>query len=217
MAETVALRKPEQEDYTQVKSYRPMALLNTLASFLTERQTTIKLREATSGILNVETGIPQGSPLSPILYLFFNADLIEKCYNPSNNTGTQVQQNNRQGTPNLAGRLRSEANNKLNWNGHIEHIETKMTKSLGALSSLAGSTWGTGYKGLRQVYQATILPQIIYAASIWYAPLNLEDNHREKAVGKLEAIQKKVARIITEAFKTVSGAALDIEAFLLPI
>ncbi|EED19006.1 hypothetical protein TSTA_023410 [Talaromyces stipitatus ATCC 10500] len=48
--------------------------------------------------------------------------------------------------------------NKLNWNGHIEHIETKMTKSLGALSSLAGSTWGTGYKGLRQVYQAIILP-----------------------------------------------------------
>lgn len=107
--------------------------------------------------------------------------------------------------------------NKLNWNGHIEHIETKLTKSLGALSSLAGSTWGTGYKGLRQVYQATIIPQITYAASIWYAPLDSEDSHREKAVGKLEAIQKKAARIITGAFKTISGAALDIEAFLLPI
>jgi hypothetical protein len=47
--------------------------------------------------------------------------------------------------------------------------------------------------------------------------LNSEDNHWEKAVGKLEAIQKKAARIITGVFKTVSGAALDIKAFLLLI
>lgn len=34
MAETVALRKPGKEDYTQVKSYRPVALLNTLGKIL---------------------------------------------------------------------------------------------------------------------------------------------------------------------------------------
>lgn len=54
--------------------------------------------------------------------------------------------------------------NKLNWESYIEHVEAKTTKSIGALSSLAGSTWGTSYKGLRQVYQAIILPQMTYAA-----------------------------------------------------
>lgn len=34
MAETVALRKPGKEDYTQVKSYRSVALLNTLGKIL---------------------------------------------------------------------------------------------------------------------------------------------------------------------------------------
>ena len=33
-AETVALRKPGKEDYTQAKSYRPVALLNTLGKVL---------------------------------------------------------------------------------------------------------------------------------------------------------------------------------------
>jgi hypothetical protein len=30
-------------------------------------------------LVPIETGIPQGSPLSLILYLFYNADLIEAC------------------------------------------------------------------------------------------------------------------------------------------
>lgn len=40
---------------------------------------TLKLQEYTAPSAPIQTGIPQGSPLSPILYLFYNADLIEAC------------------------------------------------------------------------------------------------------------------------------------------
>jgi hypothetical protein len=48
-------------------------------SFLKDRVTSIKLNESTSAPMDTNTGIPQGSPMSPILYLFYNADLLESC------------------------------------------------------------------------------------------------------------------------------------------
>ncbi len=55
----------------------PEMLVRWVGSFLTDRTTTIKLFEGESEQLRVETGIPQGSPASPILFLFFIADLLE--------------------------------------------------------------------------------------------------------------------------------------------
>ena len=57
-----------------------------MASFLKDRQTTIRLPEGTSELIDVETGIPQGLLLSPILYLFFNANLIEACHSEEHST-----------------------------------------------------------------------------------------------------------------------------------
>lgn len=50
-----------------------------VASFLSDRSTTLKLPEYTAPPTPIKTGIPQGSRVSPILYLFYNADLIEQC------------------------------------------------------------------------------------------------------------------------------------------
>ena len=52
-------------------------IVNWTSSFLTGRTTVIKTSEGVTERININIGIPQGSPLSPILYLFYNADLIE--------------------------------------------------------------------------------------------------------------------------------------------
>lgn len=56
-------------------------MLQWISSFLQDRTTILKLVDFTSSQLSVNVGIPQGSPLSPILYLFYNSDLIDTCTN----------------------------------------------------------------------------------------------------------------------------------------
>ena len=54
-------------------------LVRWVNSFLNDQSTTLKLQEYTAPSAPIQTGIPQGSPLSPILYLFYNTDLIKAC------------------------------------------------------------------------------------------------------------------------------------------
>ncbi|KAH7548754.1 hypothetical protein BM1_10920 [Bipolaris maydis] len=52
------------------------------------RHTKIVVDGFTSQEYAINTGIPQGSPLSPILYLFYNADFIDECNREANTTST---------------------------------------------------------------------------------------------------------------------------------
>jgi hypothetical protein len=54
----------------------PREIVDSILSFLGHRFTTLKMPEYTRPRAQIRTGIAQGSPISPILYLFYNSDII---------------------------------------------------------------------------------------------------------------------------------------------
>lgn len=57
----------------------PQKLLRWVEAFCSNRTATIQINGESSEVRELpQAGLPQGSPLSPILYLFFNADLVQR-------------------------------------------------------------------------------------------------------------------------------------------
>lgn len=50
--------------------------LNILSNFLTSRATTLTFNSYTSPAFTLDHGLPQGSPLAPLLYLIYNSSLL---------------------------------------------------------------------------------------------------------------------------------------------
>ena len=60
----------------------PGWLVRWVQAFVTDRTTTLVVQGQESESFPVETGVPQGSTLSPILFLFYNAELLDTCNQP---------------------------------------------------------------------------------------------------------------------------------------
>ena len=55
----------------------PIEIARWILSFLSGRTTRMRFNGITTNLIPTLTGIPQGSPLSPILYILYNSDLLE--------------------------------------------------------------------------------------------------------------------------------------------
>jgi hypothetical protein len=59
----------------KLKSSLPNTYFNIIQSYLSERYFRIKFKESYSELCHIESGVPQGSVLGPILYVLYTADL----------------------------------------------------------------------------------------------------------------------------------------------
>jgi Reverse transcriptase (RNA-dependent DNA polymerase)/Endonuclease-reverse transcriptase len=57
----------------------PDSIVGWVKSFMSDRRTTLVFDGQESAPLDIAAGIPQGSPISPILFLFYNSELLEIC------------------------------------------------------------------------------------------------------------------------------------------
>ena len=55
----------------------PEFIVKWTESFLQNRHTRLRFNGVESERIATDAGVPQGSPISPILYLFYNADLLD--------------------------------------------------------------------------------------------------------------------------------------------
>ncbi|KAJ5598905.1 reverse transcriptase [Penicillium lagena] len=211
------------------------------SAFLTGRSTRIRMPEGISDRIQTPTGIPQGSPLSPILYLLYNADLIQDCssrYITTNGwvddtsfmaIGRPEAQNiarlqERESTASTEGSRRRRRQRylgfwldaELTFEHHCEKALIKGCTSLHALRSLAGSTWGASLSAMRRIYQAVIVPQILFGVAAWYTPLMGKGAARIVSK-RFASLQKRAVCLIGGAFKTSSAEALNVEMYLPPI
>lgn len=56
----------------------PKIIIDWVRSFSSDRTTTLRFDNKETATRNITAGIPQGSPISPILFLFYNGPLLEK-------------------------------------------------------------------------------------------------------------------------------------------
>ncbi len=72
---------------------------------------------------------------------------------------------------------------------------------------------------MRRTYISTVLPQFLYCVSVWYVSSGRHGfkGKEDRILALIRRIQARAEKIISEAFQTSAGAALNIEIFLLPI
>ncbi|KAJ6021670.1 reverse transcriptase [Penicillium herquei] len=207
-----------------------------IQSFLSNhRSTRIRLPEGILDKIPTPIGIPQGSPILPILYLFYNADLIQikgvtaqgwvddvyfAVESPIAATNIRKLQKAYDLANQWAHRyayLGFWLNRKLTFKDHQTKALIKANTTLQALRSLAGSTWGASVSTMRRIYLAVILPQMLYSVVAWYSPLTTGIRQANITSHPFTAIQKRAVCLIAGAFKTSAAAALNVELHLPPI
>ncbi|PPR03263.1 hypothetical protein CVT24_012827 [Panaeolus cyanescens] len=111
---------------------------------------------------------------------------------------------------------------ELRWKVQEAKACEKATKWTLQFKRLAKPSSGINLKLMRQLYNATVIPKIAYAADVWYTPPTKPENAKKNvgsvaALKKLTKVQRMATLTITGAPATTPTESLDAHAGTLPM
>jgi hypothetical protein len=100
----------------------------------------------------------------------------------------------------------------LLWVEHARYVAGKVMAAAHKVRGVAGRTWGTDPRTLREIYDGAIRPALLYGAGVWGE--RSEDTRIQK---RLRAAQRSFLLGITRAYRTSSNVALEVLAGCVPL
>ncbi|RBA20535.1 hypothetical protein FPRO05_07982 [Fusarium proliferatum] len=175
----------------------PEWMLSFIWSFLTDRIIDMRLPGFTSSSFWVNMGIPQGSPLSPILFLFFSMPIGNKPEASIRILGVEV-------------------DNKLNWQAHALGLGAKVNAKMNDIARICNTTAGPDMIALRQLYITIVRPIISHGCGAWviYGEDKVKYQITRELGRYLGRIQNQCLRIVTGALARTKGRAVNKEVYV---
>ena len=253
----------------------PAPLVAWLENFLKGRSTQLQFNGAKSQSINVPAGVPQGSPLSPLLFMYYNADLLEDedtndlalgfiddiAYGTAGISGTanvrrlkrrlqhaeqwrathgaqfevskyvlvHYTRNYRKETKaglNISGIWVSPSRSakylgvildqQLNFKEHLQYAIKKGTAAATALGSIGKATWGAPHQHIRQLFRATVMSRLEYAAVIWHRPRADGSTEHTVQARKYTTVCRLGMKAILGCYRTTPTLAMEVDSGIPP-
>ncbi|KAJ5264436.1 hypothetical protein N7505_007229 [Penicillium chrysogenum] len=214
----------------------PEGLLRWVEAFCSERTANIQINGQLSEVQSLpQAGLPQGSPLSPILFLFFNADLVQKQIDSQGGADAFVDDftawvtgSTAQTIIHFAPKTRKSDHDPFTIKGqtvvpqdHVkilgllmdtrlkykEHIARAASRGLEAAMELRRLR-GLAPASARQLFTSTVAPVVDYASNVWMHAC------KDKAMGPINRVQRVGAQAIVGTFLTVATSVAEAEAHI---
>ncbi len=101
---------------------------------------------------------------------------------------------------------------KLQWDAHLQQIETNHVTRMLTLSHLEVFTWEAIFTKARQVYSAVVRSEIAFETSVWHQRDKKDELLNKEC--KLETLQNQTLCHVAKAFKRVNIKTLEAETYM---